>query len=247
MPTQESQPRISINKLGEYLVAKTDKRRRRIIYDQKFPSGVITTRYGKFMPSVRDMVTNGGSAESVTETAEALRAQAKALGTTELAKKKNKWHIDNANNTAGALDLFLKLAPQILSKTRILLAPPKKNAYVMIAGVKVSIMPDYIVHQKVDGRDHQGAVKFHLIKGKQKHLGAVGAQHVAVLLQHWLEVNLPDAQRLPHHTLCLVVECWQSRVTVAPAKSEGRMENIISACREIAEIWPTIHRVPEAA
>lgn len=199
------------------------------------------------MPAVRDMVTNGGSIEAVAETAVALRKQAKALGTTEFAKKKNKWQIDNANNTADALDLFLKLAPQVLDKSRVFLAPIKKNANVMIAGVKVSIMPDYIVHQRVDGRDHQGAVKFHLIKGKQKHLGAVGAQHVAVLLQHWLEVNLPDAQRLPHHTLCLVVECWQSRVTVAPAKSEGRMETITNACREIAEIWPTIHRVSDAA
>ena len=248
MPTQNPQPRISINKLGEYLATSDEARHRRIIYDQKFPSGIITKLYGQFLPNVRRAILSGGDLKSIAAAAQVLKRQAEVWEAAEpTAEKSMKWHIDNANNTAGALERFMQLTPQILNSSRAYIAPPRKDAFVTIEGVKISVKPDYILHQDIDGRPRLGAVKFHLIKTVKKHMGAVGAQHVAVLLQHWLDVNLPDAQRLPHHTLCLVVECWQNRVTVAPAKSEGRMENIANACREIAEIWPTIHRVPDAA
>jgi hypothetical protein len=248
MPTQASQPRISLNKLGEYLATSDEARHRRIIYDQKFPTGIITKLYGSFPPSVRDVLVAGAPISGVLEAAQRLKRQATAWKAAEAtAAKSMKWYIDNANNTAGALERFALLAPQLVADSRTFLPPPRKDAFVLIEGVKISIKPDYIVHQNIGGRPHLGAVKFHLIKNVKKHMGAVGAQHVAVLLQHWLEINLPDAARLPHHTLCLVVECWQNRVTSAPAKYEGRMENIAHACHEIAEIWPTIHRIPDAA
>ncbi len=55
-------PRISVNKLGEYLVA-TLARRKRIIHDAKFPSTFMLARYTAAENAIADWVCSGGTDE----------------------------------------------------------------------------------------------------------------------------------------------------------------------------------------
>lgn len=232
------EPRISLNKLGEYLTATSEARRRRILLDQKFPSGIVVPRYRRFFPSVRRYVSQRGHDRGLVEGA---IAELKAVNTG------TPWNQDDSHNTAAALNHFLKIAPRLTEGGCEFLPPPRKNTFLMIEGVKVAISPHYILHAVIDGRPALGVVKFHLIKNVAKHMGAIGAQHAATLLHRWLIENLTDATRLPHPSLCFIVECWQDRITAAPERSEDRMENIARACREIAVIWPTLRLARDAA
>ena len=48
MPDERNDPRISVNKLGEYLVTGPS-RRRRIVMDQKRPKGRVEGQSGAFV------------------------------------------------------------------------------------------------------------------------------------------------------------------------------------------------------
>jgi hypothetical protein len=53
-----TEPRISLNKLGEYLTA-SPLRRKRIIQDQQDPKSFITTRYSDARDEIVDFLSNG--------------------------------------------------------------------------------------------------------------------------------------------------------------------------------------------
>lgn len=65
---QRMAPRISCTKLGEYMVA-SPTRRRRILEDQKFPSGFIVPLYADAQEVISGYLQRGGNNVELVEQA----------------------------------------------------------------------------------------------------------------------------------------------------------------------------------
>lgn len=77
MPKVNATPRISVNKLGEYLVSKAG-RQQRILYDAKFPSDLITPYYRDAEEAISQFITSGLQDIGILERKMATLDQSKA-------------------------------------------------------------------------------------------------------------------------------------------------------------------------
>src|SRR5437764_14394224 len=92
------EPRISVNKLGEYMVAKAG-RRRTIVSDQKHPKDFIVARYTAVYDAIARCLVNGGDPMVIRE------AMAKLYQSTP----KNMWQQQDLQLSAEALGLSIDL------------------------------------------------------------------------------------------------------------------------------------------
>ena len=147
-------PKISLNKLGEYLDA-TPSRRRRIVKDQQNPQPFIVTRYG----DARDEIVNyleGGMEEEGQMLAAAARLRVEDAAT-EFARQ-------DKFASAEAIEDFLDAAEQLDISGLLARGVGKSTSDVMeISGVSVSIRPDVILEDETNG-EVVGAVKLHFSK-----------------------------------------------------------------------------------
>jgi hypothetical protein len=225
----ERPPRISANKLGEYMVA-TPTRRRTIIANQKNPPAFKAARYAAVSGPVADFLTGGGADASV------------------IANSVAKLHADHSGNAnallvragaAEALEKVLQIGPRLLPPGVVYLRPPVKPQALTIHGVTVSVQPDMIVQSERRGVMRAGALKLHYIKGDQSALTVKGAEYVATLLHQWLlQFGGSFGQPLPE--LSQSVDVFRASFVKAPASQSRRMDDLQAACEEIASRWPTL-------
>ncbi len=91
------QPRLSINKLGEYLTASAS-RRRKIIFDAKYPSNFIIQRYKDAESAIAEYYTDSNLDISVL---------LKHIKKIQEKKTINSHQIEVINNNLLALDSFI--------------------------------------------------------------------------------------------------------------------------------------------
>lgn len=100
----------------------------------------------------------------------------------------------------------------------------------------VTVTPDMIVHGERNGMPLAGALRFYLAKESSYQLGQRGAELVAVMEHLWL-TRVASGDRAPEATLCMVVECFQQRVTAAPADTHAHLAAIQKGCRDLVQLW----------
>src|ERR1700722_10570338 len=96
-----AKPRISVNKLGEYLTATSPARRRRLVRDQKVPSDFAVPRYAKAWEPISKYLKSG-----CTDPTPIADAIAKLRGTPATST----WSAAESANTITALEHFLQVA-----------------------------------------------------------------------------------------------------------------------------------------
>lgn len=230
-----SAPRISLSKLGEFMITANPARRNRIVYDQRFGNPPVQPQYRHFKdPVVSFLVDGARDPEIIYRAIESLRA-----------KTGTKWVEDDAENTALVLERFLRVVPLFVSAGLTFVEAPH-SASLNIAGVRVSIQPEILIHAERRGNPVVGAVKFYRVKDDKKQLGDEGGKYAATLLHQWLTTSGP-ADRRPDPRLCLFVDCWRGTVTEAPANYRTRMRHASAACEQIAAIWPMLRESEDEA
>jgi hypothetical protein len=221
-------PRISANKLGEYVVA-SPPRRRTIIRDQKNPPTYKDARYRQADEPVERFLLSGGRDEKVIDAAIVnLRSRVAA----------SSWAREANESTAQALDRLLVMKSQLFADGLVYVAAPISPPKLRIGGVEVSVRPTVlVVDQK---RLKIGAVRLHYTKTAESALDGEGGEYVATLLHQWTTKHTPRAGFAPSPQLSMCVDVFRKSIVRAPVSQTRRMDTLTAACEEIAARWPTI-------
>jgi hypothetical protein len=219
-------PRISLNKLGEYLQANP-QRRKKIVSDAKNPNPFIVTRYGDAREAIKKYFTANFDEEILNASLEAHETKST---TSEFQEQDQALSIE-------LLELMLDLDLPDLSDFTVSVYNgdnPKLN----ISGVDVSVNPDLIIRGNYRGQKIVGAIKLHISKSNQ--LDEEGAKNVATLLKEFTENHIAADDEKVHLPLCISVDTFGKSIGTAPRSFKRRMTHISSACEEIALWWDTL-------
>jgi hypothetical protein len=142
--------------------------------------------------------------------------------------------------TSEAAKALIKLGPQIKKLDAAFLLPGSGTKAVLeFPGVDVIATPNLIVHGTRNGRPLIGALRFYIAKERQFELGVRGAELVATMEHLWL-TKTATGQRAPEPSLCIVVECFQERITMAPIDTNKHAKAIEDGCSAFVRLWYAI-------
>ncbi len=226
-PKARTSPRISVNKLGEYVVANA-LRRRAIIKDQKKPRTIYVARYGKAEAAIQDYIV-----------AESPRPEELAIIAREMltAEHATSWQEETAELCAKALHSFIKIADAIpvrgLARIKVSDNIPKMN----IADVAVSVRPEILLARPESPAEIIGAVKLYFSKSTPLHKGP--AEFIASIVYRYI-AECVSTEALADYKLCFVLDVFSGNIFVAPKSFKNHMKNAQTNCMEIAALWPTI-------
>ncbi len=222
-------PRISANKLGEYLVSPP-LRRQTIIERQKYPCTFIGAYYEPARAAIVDFLLGRIDREGMLRRTEALVT----------AEHGSSWSHHQAHGCADAVLRFLDLEPDLDLQGMTPVHVPEHDA-LDVHGVHVSVGPDVVLEgQDRRGQPQLGAIKLHFPKA-HPHTEA-SAEYVATLLRIHAKTTLVGRAGLTHARVredaCLVVDVFARRIVGAPRGHVRRWRDIGAACEEIRRAWP---------
>lgn len=218
-----SDPKISLNKLGEYLTA-TPSRRRRIVQDQQDPKAFITARYSDAREAIVEFLASGMSDEDkLISVAKKLREDTSG---SDFARQ-------DRVASAEAIDNFLEVSDQVeLEDLTVVPADNTSAGSIQVAGVRVSVRPDAYLKDPITG-DIIGAIKLHF--PKTTPLNETSSKYVASTLKVFLIEE--RGSKLVNHKKCYVVDVSTQTATSAPKSHKKNMNDISAACEEIRGRW----------
>jgi hypothetical protein len=225
-PFTRKAPRISVNKLGEYMTA-TPLRRRRIILDQQRPKAFIVPRYTEAQDAitkylVRDQRDVGG-----------ILSEIQRLG---LAPSATEWEAQRKRLCIEALERFLDVAEDIDLSGQTVIAGGNDQPRLQVGGLEVSVRPEVIVRGSSRSGDPAcGALKLYFSKTIPLNLD--GGEYVATLVHQFVDTHIEPGKAEPR--LCHVLDVFGGQVFTAPRAVARRRRDVWAACEEIARAWDT--------
>lgn len=223
MLKERVEPRISVNKLGEYAATNSATRRRRIVLDQKKPKDFIVSKYSDAQELVADFLSGNLDYEDLFHRVDEFRNM---TASTDWQENRNKV-------CAEALLSFIDIAEKLNFSGLDLIKGEQNPPKLLVQGVSISIKPDLLItKRKRSGDSVAGAVKLHMSKN---HIMSDNAgSYTATTLQQFVEAN---SQFSCDRRLCYVVDVFGQRVFTAPRSHKRRREAIEASCEEINRAW----------
>lgn len=221
------EPKISINKLGEYMAASAS-RRKQILRDQKNPAAFKASRYKPAREAIVQFI-EGGMNDEETALARANELRADQSGTDFM--------IQDRRLSADAIEDFLPLAEELEIEALSVQSGDAFSSETMnFGGTRVSMRPDALLRNHETGAVI-GCVKLNFSKSAPLQNGA--AEYVATALRAHLEQNLsaPGVVR-PEH--CYVIDVPSGAVSSAPKANKKRLNDLNAAGEEIAARWDSV-------
>lgn len=197
-------PRITVNKLGEYMVA-SPTRRERIIADQRDPKGFKTLRYNEAQEIITRYIVGGAKDDDyLNREIERLYEE----GSTD------SWQAQNSQLCAEALESFLYVVDALNTDGLTLqwgdLQPPK----LQIGEVEVSVRPEVVVTRKNRlGDQCVGGMKLYF--PKTYPLSKAAGEYVATTVYQFVTEH-SSVPGKPDQGLCSVVDVSGGEVFFAP-------------------------------
>lgn len=217
-------PRISANKLGEYLVS-APLRRRAIVERQKYPNAYAAGYYAPARDTLVDYLVGHIGRAKVLERMDALVS----------AEHETSYQRHQANGCADAVLRFLDLEPGLdlrgLKAIHML-----RHDRLSVNGVEISVYPDVVLEgHDSRGKPTLGAIKLHFPKS-HPHTEA-SAQYVATMLRMHAKEAMSDRGKV-REDACLVIDVFSGQVVTAPRGYIRRWRDVGAACEEIRRAWP---------
>lgn len=210
-------PRISAEKLAEYLVS-SPMRRQAILEREKYPCVEISSYYEPARAAIVDYLLGRIGREGLL-----LR-----YAVLEAAMYESRYAMHKARGCAEAVLRFLDLEPSLdlRGMTPVLV---ERHDKLDVEGVAIAVEPDLVL----EGRGQTGALKLLFGKGiPRSH-----ADIVAVLLCGYTLASAGQALG----EACLAVDVFSGTVRSVPTCASGRRgRDIEAACDEIRRRWPTV-------
>ncbi|MDB5126380.1 hypothetical protein [Mucilaginibacter sp.] len=221
-------PRISINKLGEYIYA-TPSRQRRILIEAKFPSEIITTRYAPvqkaaieyFVASVKDI--------EIFNRVKEILSQKPTIN--DHQKEKVRSCIEALSHLTSCASS--KLVPYIENPA---IKGFKDCSSITINGVIISLRPEILLLDAITNQP-KGAIK--LVFSKGHFLTIQEGQCIAGLIKSYLEGALNINC---YYKDCVTLDVFSDRLIYAPIKNAWTISKVENACDSIRSIWPSLQK-----
>lgn len=229
-PTKvRANPRISINKLGEYLATRSASRRRTILHEQKYERTGIVGQYNQAKSAIKRFLADP------EHNAETLH---RAISKIELDPTLNPQQKTRKNNNVAAIMKLLSFWPQSALKELTIRAAHPNSNYLTIGDVPVSVSPELeiVAPQRGSGTKY-GLLKLYL--GKIHPLNEESGQLIATTVHQFAEKHFGTPENVDRKR-CYVLDVFQGKLFIAPASYTKRRSDIEAACEEIAARWPTL-------
>jgi hypothetical protein len=230
-----TEPRISANKLAEYVIADPS-RQKAIIRDAKFAKTVIIVPYSKtraFIP--RAFAPDSLDIDKLVRRAEEIERENEADGISD-------WHHGDNTRSALALKKIAALAPELSWKNARILHG--RLGGIEIAGVKISVQPELVFTFEHRNISKVGAIILNTAKSDEKSLDRNnGAYRVGDYLASLLfQMLLSKGPRIaaPLNSKCFALDVFREKVYTAPANYRTLNKNLEAACEVIASRWSAI-------
>jgi hypothetical protein len=228
MIRSNSTPRISVNKLGEFIVSKP-RRQAKIIYDQKNPSDYIVIYYKDAQEAIAKLIADG------MEDVGALERQIRTLDQREVVT------VYDSRRVAGnieTIETFLAMLDDVGLKGGSARVGDNSLPRMTIAGVEVSVRPELVIsEQGAKGRTLIGGAKLHF--PRTNPLTEEAAGYVSAVTQMYCEDCL-HGEGTPFGPYCPVIDVASGRFWPGARSIADRKKEIEQACAHIAALWPTI-------
>ena len=225
---RKTQPRISVNKLGEYVVAN-GTRQRSILRDQK-SQNISGMYYAEAARAVSLCLAS--SLSDTSAIAQTIRILEQKTPVSAGAMRRISSNID-------ALESFDAMLDDIDLKGATAEKGEQKPGKLVIHGVNISVRPEIIMRGAGRGGKNQvGAVKVHF--SRTFPLTNVSAGYVSAVLQRYTEDKLIEDAEIVAPTYCFVIDIGSRTVHSFVKATAARLKAIESDCQNIAAIWPTI-------
>lgn len=224
-----STPRISVNKLGEYLTA-TPARRKRIIYEQKHPPTFQVIRYRDAERAIVDYLV-GGQDLKILE-----KARARLTATVP----ESDFEAQTVHLCTEALEAFedcLDVLDSLDLDDLKISAGQSDPDQMEFAGVSVSVRPEVVLVGSDRGGATAGCLKLYL--GKTVPLDDRSGPYVSTVLAAFAECNVAAKGRVDHR-LVLTLDVFARKVFFAPKARARRLDDVTAACEEIAARWGSV-------
>lgn len=218
-------PRISVNKLSEYLVVGAG-RRNRILHDAKFPPDYIRPVYRTAGEAIATFITGG-----MTDIGAIERAM-EALGN---ETPNTVWDQRRINSNIDALETFGNMIDAIDLRGAQAELGPNRADHLARNGVSISVRPEVILRSTRRGQTVIGALKLHFPKANP--LGARASGFVSAAMVAHLQATQADTV---DPALCSVIDVSSAAFFQGPAATRQRLREVDEGCVEIASRWPSI-------
>ena len=219
-------PRISVNKLAEYMEANP-YRRKQIIHDAKFPETFIVTRYGDSRPVIKDFLSGRINAEEVRRKQGEIRDYI----------PKSDFEVNDQKNCIESLDRLLNADLNYFKDC--IISETSGNLIIQMNGLDVSINPDLSVEKMIKGIVHKGAIKIAIAKSA---LTESAQSVVAVMVWLYVTNYMLEANQKASPKLCCSYDVFNNSFCFCPASYKTRLRHVEHACEEIVSRWPLIKR-----
>jgi hypothetical protein len=218
-------PRISANKLGEY-IHSAPHRRNEIVKNQKYPKGFVVTRYNDAKSTIVDFFIRGKGNKEFVET--------------KIKSLIHKSYASNFRNQDNALSIQ---ALEIFKGTNLIdLERYSLNRFcrglekLSVQGVEIGIEPEVLIKGSFRGIDFVGAIKIHI--SKSHPLNADSGKYVASMLHSFLEKNYTEVKIRPD--FCISLDIFTGSYFTAPRSFKLLRKEIEAACNEIRLLWENL-------
>lgn len=219
--------KISANKFADFITAKTDQRRKSIVRQLRRQTTDHAPYYMAFGTPAKEFLKGGLTDQSVI-----LKAIHRMVGRTGTP-----WKNRDSRITSEAFRSLLSLKPQ-LDSLGIQFVKPKgiRSAKLQFPELQVTITPDLLVQGERNDKPLIGSMRFYIAKESTYQLGPKGAALVAAMQYQWL-AHVATGERAPDSNLCIVIECFQQRVTAAPMDTQHQREILEKGARDLVHLW----------
>jgi hypothetical protein len=221
-------PRLSVNKLGEYMEAKP-LRRQRILQQAKFPPTFLVNRYEEACDAIVDYFTGGRHMSPVLRKLEEVYAR----------RDRTPFEQQNDRLTSEVLELFYENGDDLtLPDEFTALSGLHSNLPLAeLSGTEVSIRPEVLLHHQLRGTSAVGAIKLYL--SKTHPLTSDAAAYVGALVRYQMQ-NVYTKTPKVNPKFCLVYDVFANTLHLAPRAYIARFNEVTAACTEIAARWDSI-------
>jgi hypothetical protein len=223
-------PRISVNKLAEYMVSKA-ARQRKLLRDRKYPDPDF--QMGMYHKEASEAIAAYLTGDHLST--QNIDAQI------QIIKQQNPGKIGTQrrlNSNIEAMERFLDMLDDFDfgdHATSLGGHAPQKLTYHNVA---ISVRPEIILRGEKKGKKIIGAVKLHFAKGFQMDDDSAG--YVSAAVNEFCIRHVAEDDETVSSELCQVFDIGSGNIFAGVKATKSRLKDIEDTCRNIADIWPNI-------
>lgn len=223
-------PRISVNKLAEYMVSKA-ARQRKLLKDRKYPDpdfqmGMYHREASEAV--ARYLVSDQISTDPIDNQISVIKQQTPdKIGTQR-----------RLNSNIEAMERFLEMLDDFdfgTAQAEHGEHSPQKLTY---HGVEISVRPEIILRGNIKGKSVVGGVKLHFAKSFEMTDETAG--FVSAAIQEYCDRYMTFDGSIVHSAYCQVFDIGSGNVFPGVKSTKSRLRDIEDTCRNIADIWPNL-------